>query len=164
MSDRCLQAIVTQARSLELLDVSCVASLTEAGFMALLSATRLHTLTARCTKITDVVVANLLLVLEGLLNIDLSHCQNVTNEALTMLLRMVNGACVTASQNRSLCPLRPTTMATSFTTYTMSYHCLIICCFKQHISQVVYALSSARTLSPARWRTSCLLQWLQRVS
>ncbi len=64
ITDRNLGQLAARVKTLELLDVSGVTTLTEVGFLALLNMPRLETLVARATAITDIAVANIILCLE----------------------------------------------------------------------------------------------------
>jgi hypothetical protein len=64
ITDRNLALLAARVKTLEVLDVSGVSTLTEAGFLALVSLPRLEVLIARSTGITDLAVANILLCLE----------------------------------------------------------------------------------------------------
>ena len=64
ISNRCILMLTGHLKQLETLDVSGVSTLTEPGFMALMNLPKLTILRARATQITDLAVANLLVVLE----------------------------------------------------------------------------------------------------
>lgn len=82
ITDRCLGVLSHKLKNLEHLDLSGCASLSESGFLHLLRLPRLAAAILRATAVTDYVIANLILVLEGLLRLDVSYCSRVSNQSL----------------------------------------------------------------------------------
>lgn len=80
------------ADSLKLLrhiDLACCMNLSALSFLELLKLPKLHHVGLRATNVSDYVVSNLVLTLEGLLHLDVSYCPRVSNNALVNLGQML---------------------------------------------------------------------------